>query len=141
MNYPSTDSERNRLHKLFESMRATLPEAVWLTAIADHVYGRDLAMYRRSGGRNFQALCDLIGMTAEVELSEVEYYDGYRDHRAYWTERVTITVFRGLTREPVYNFEGYEVGYEAHPCFEVITDRGRTYVRYAEDLHDVRPAD
>lgn len=140
MNYPSTH-DRQRMFELIESLRESLPDTVWSTAIADHVYGRDLSMYQRSGGRNFQAVCDLIGMTAEVELSEAEYYDGFREHRAYWTERVTITVFRGLTREPVYNDEGYHVGYEAHPCFEVVTDSGRTYVRYAEDLHDVRSAD
>jgi len=124
-----------------DHLRKTLPDTVWITAIARHVSGRDRAMYQRSGGRNFQQLCDLIGQTAEVELSEVEYYDGFREHRAYWTERVTIREFHGPASNPVCNWEGYHTGYEAHPCFEVETRYGQRYTLFAEHLKDVRPVD
>ena len=116
-----------------------LPDTVWFTAIAQYVNGQDEAMYRRSGGRNFHQLCDLIGCTAEVELSEVEYYDGFRDHRFYWNERVTIREFHGLTHEPVYTEEGYLSHSEAHPCFVVESKSGRLYTMFAEHLQDIQP--
>ena len=134
-------NDRDFLHEEYEHLRRSLPVGVWSSAIADEVYRPRGQMYRHSGGRNFQQLCDLIGQTAKVGLTEAEYYDGFREHCYSWTERLTITEFRGATDEPIYNDEGDQIGYEMHPYFTAVDRHGRTYTVFADHLMDVRPAD
>lgn len=107
-----------------------------------HVMGRDRAMYHRSGGHNFEQLCELIGQTAEVQLSEIEWDSGWGDVSwCHWMERVTIREFLGATTRDIYDEGNDTYLYEAHPRFTVEGEPGDTHQVIYEDLWDIRPAD